>query len=469
MNLDELRVVGLFQFAAPLDGENRTWIQVMITGKFKHAKHGPFEITAEDLDLFAADIQERADQIVIDFDHDSAYGSTKAAGWYTGQTEIKDDDLGRPALFAEIELTPAGAEAVRNKEYRFISPEFSRTYRDAAGQLVKKVRMWATALTNRPFLPDMAPVTLSDEPASLADVVWAPTEGYQQLQQKVHAALNAGLVEARYWVMDIADGKTLVDAYADGKTWVVPFTVKDGEIALAEEGEWTEAEKEWIESAKASHDALSQRPTPKPDPTPDPTVDPPKTEGDQDMTNEILTLLGLPEHADDATILAALQARDQKVGELEDLLKAARADAESAKTLSNRVAELEKDAREGAIRAILASEVEAGRVLPVEVDQLAESFAENVDGLKALLNTRPPAMFARALKEHGHGAGTDDDPDVRRVAAGIKGDDPVGEDGARLHVAAEAILAEQGKKAPDYTSEEYVAALQEAEKKLLYV
>lgn len=161
---DDPRVIGLFALAEgePEGNPPRTWIQVMIAGKFKHPKYGQFTITPTDLEAYATDIQERGEQILIDFDHASATGDTKAAGWYTGQTRIGTDGLGRHALFAEVEFTPAGATAVRSKEYRFISPEFSRTYRDETGKLVKKVRMWATALTNRPFLPDMAAVTLSD-------------------------------------------------------------------------------------------------------------------------------------------------------------------------------------------------------------------------------------------------------------------------------------------------------------------
>jgi phage I-like protein len=162
--LDERTLVSVFQLDAALpEGDApRSWIQVMVAGEFDHGRYGKFSITEKDLQGFASDIEARADRIPIDFDHDSADGSTKAAGWYTGETRLEADAQGRPALFAEVEWTPLGADAIRTKTYRYISPEFAKKWRNALGKVVNAHRMFATALTNRPFLDGMAPVQLSD-------------------------------------------------------------------------------------------------------------------------------------------------------------------------------------------------------------------------------------------------------------------------------------------------------------------
>lgn len=487
--LDELRVVGLFQLAdgEPTGDPPRTWIQVMITGKFKHAKHGPFEITEADLQAYADDIGERADQILIDFDHDSAYGNTKAAGWYTGRTEIKPDGKGRPALFAEIELTPSGAAAVRSKEYRYISPEFSRTFRDAAGKLVKKVRMWATALTNRPFLPDMEPVTLSDVPAaelargnltipiamqeSLADALGLEVEDVLALAEWSTATVNEFPDSSFLYIKPggekDGDGKTTPRSLrmfpvkdADGKV-DMPH-LRNALARIPQSNLPDDVKSRLAAMARRMLDRMGGGGTSADNPDTGTTT----TRKDDEVNPEILALLGLPEHADDPTILAALKEREGEIKTLQEQLKAAKADSESVKTLSTRVAELEKEAREREVKLVLEEEVRVGRVLPVEVEHLAESFADNVDGLRALVNSRPPNLFAAARKEHGHGQAGTGDPEVRRVAADIKGDDPVDEDSAKLHLAAVAILKERGKPEGTYTAEDYSSALGEAQTRL---
>jgi phage I-like protein len=49
-------------------------------------------------------------------------GASPAFGWITALTAD-----GRGAIFADVEWTPRGTEAVKNKEYGFISPVFFST------------------------------------------------------------------------------------------------------------------------------------------------------------------------------------------------------------------------------------------------------------------------------------------------------------------------------------------------------
>lgn len=90
------------------------------------------------------------------------------------------------------------------------------------------------------------------------DVVWSPTDGYEALRGAVSEALNGTsdmMVELRFWVRDVADGRALVEDWEDydsRKAWIVPFTgtVADG-IEIGDRGTWTAAEMGWLESDKS--------------------------------------------------------------------------------------------------------------------------------------------------------------------------------------------------------------------------
>lgn len=93
----------------------------------------------------------------LDYDHEFAYGgSSAAAGWFKALYE-KDG-----ALWATVEFTREAAEKVREKVYRFFSPEFHENWADETGKKHGFVLL-AGGLTNRPFLKNMAPVTLSEQ------------------------------------------------------------------------------------------------------------------------------------------------------------------------------------------------------------------------------------------------------------------------------------------------------------------
>ncbi|MCY3873224.1 MAG: hypothetical protein OXF88_02905 [Rhodobacteraceae bacterium] len=86
--------------------------------------------------------------IPIDFDHGSSPEkdgrSSKAAGWLKGLF-VRDG-----AVWGNVEWSTAGAAALRGKEYRYLSPEFSY---DRKTRNIK--RLFAAALVNRPAFREM--------------------------------------------------------------------------------------------------------------------------------------------------------------------------------------------------------------------------------------------------------------------------------------------------------------------------
>lgn len=131
------------------------------------------EITEADLDRAVTNFVDgrMGPEIPLDFDHSFAAGQgSKAAGWVT--------ELARHgrSLFARVKWTPRAAEMIEAREYRFFSPEFSRTWRDEHGA-EHGFAMVAGALTNRPFLRNMTPVALSEDRHADAERYLAEVEG----------------------------------------------------------------------------------------------------------------------------------------------------------------------------------------------------------------------------------------------------------------------------------------------------
>ncbi len=484
------RVIGLFRLAdgEPTGDPPRTWIQVMIAGRFKHPRYGDFEITTDDLHAYAADIAERGDRIPIDFDHQSADGRTEAAGWYTGQTRVGPDTQGREALFAEVEFTPLGADAVRSRRYRFISPEFSRTFRDQAGKLIRKPRMWATALTNRPFLPDMDPVTLSE--FGVAEVMRANLTIPLAMRETLAGKLGVDdldLFRLAEWtaafVNDLPDSSFLhVEAGGskdpDGKTTprsLRHFPVRDaaGRLdlphlrnALARIPQSTLPAPVKARLQGKARRLLAGNNT---------------TDQGDTMNPEILKLLGLAEDATDEQITAAIKQRDDKTAELTAELEAktkeladntGRGDVDRVAALEALLAG-ERVRRCAAERdTILAQAVREGRILPAQKDALVKAFGgdtptdDTVTGLREFVAAAPADTVP--MKARG---GDGDRPDDRKQLDDARRDNTVtvqgrsyepDDRGLELDTRARKILADSGKTSP--TADEYIAACEEAAK-----
>jgi phage I-like protein len=160
--MDALR--GFVHLAAEaITSDGRQWIEVMPT--VEKARNGRqfYTITAADLTALASYIASNGGRIPVDYDHEGAAGgSTVAAGWFTGNTDIRESADG-PRLWAEVEWTPQGRVDVESKRFKFISPEWTMSKVDKTSGLATKAKeLLAATLTNRPFFKQLAPLTASD-------------------------------------------------------------------------------------------------------------------------------------------------------------------------------------------------------------------------------------------------------------------------------------------------------------------
>lgn len=128
-------------------------IQLFRTGTFYHPEHGQFEITPQLL----ADIKKnyeakvRGIDIALDYKHDN---DDVAAAWFK-ELILSDDGS---ALFAKVDWTPKGKKVVEDKEFRYISPEFTFNYADNETLKEYGPTLLGAGLTNRPVIKKMEPV-----------------------------------------------------------------------------------------------------------------------------------------------------------------------------------------------------------------------------------------------------------------------------------------------------------------------
>lgn len=154
---------------AAADGPPRSRIQVAQLGSYSDPRYGAFTITASEVAnwtrLLADYFQGR---VPIDLDHATDKGgASEAAAWIVGLTREGND------VYADVEWTPKGESAVREKRYLYISPTFVSDLKDQQGKS-RGPALLRAALTNNPFLRQMPAVSLSA--AQLAHRIGGPPD-----------------------------------------------------------------------------------------------------------------------------------------------------------------------------------------------------------------------------------------------------------------------------------------------------
>lgn len=142
------------------DGPATSQHPIAVLGTFRDPRYGTFSVTRRDYASWVRNMRELQNgRIPIDFDHGpEETGNTKAAGWVTELaitpgTDIPLEGINPAAeyVLATIEWTPRGAQAVKDREYLFVSPTFGDEFADEQGGATGPY-MHGVALTNRPFL-----------------------------------------------------------------------------------------------------------------------------------------------------------------------------------------------------------------------------------------------------------------------------------------------------------------------------
>lgn len=129
-------------------------VQLLKTGRFNHPFFGPFNLTPKTFKQFKENFDKGVKGVdpALDFKHDVL---GEAAAWLTGVILKQNGNQ----LWAEVEWTDVGRTAVENKRFRYISADFSDSFKEQeTGKVFGNVLNGGT-LTNRPFLKNMKPTT----------------------------------------------------------------------------------------------------------------------------------------------------------------------------------------------------------------------------------------------------------------------------------------------------------------------
>lgn len=133
-------------------------VQVLKCGSFAHDQYGTFEITPDTLRAIKANFEARARgvDLAIDYAHES---DKVAAGW------IKDVELAEndQELWLLVDWTPNGQRALSDKEFRYLSADFTFNYIDNELKKSHGPTLYGAGLTNRPVIKGMDPVLALNE------------------------------------------------------------------------------------------------------------------------------------------------------------------------------------------------------------------------------------------------------------------------------------------------------------------
>lgn len=141
-------------------------VQLFRAGTFYHPSYGAFKIESKDLAEMVKNFKAgiRGVDLAIDYKHDN---DDIAAGW------IKDLELRNNGteLWALVDWTPKGSQVVGQKEFRYLSPEFTYKYQDNESLNNYGPTLLGAGLTNRPTIKNMEPVCQLQESDPLQQCV----------------------------------------------------------------------------------------------------------------------------------------------------------------------------------------------------------------------------------------------------------------------------------------------------------
>ncbi len=123
-------------------------IQLLPIGHIPHPK-GDVTVTPEDVRNLVSEFSGRANDLVVDYEHQSSLPmEAPAAGWITRLL-----DKGEAGLWGVVSWTKRAREYLANREYRYLSPAI---FLDRKTR--RPVRVISAALTNTPLIDGMVPI-----------------------------------------------------------------------------------------------------------------------------------------------------------------------------------------------------------------------------------------------------------------------------------------------------------------------
>jgi len=457
-----------FRHTARLSADaNGKPIEIIRTGAFTHERIGRFEVTEEMIDQMVhnfVDLNE-ADRIMVDYNHASMNDNpeeSKAAGWVQNIFKQEREEGDGFSLMGEVRWTEEAQAFIANEEFRYISIEMA--FNDVnveTGQAIG-THMLAVGLVNRPFIPNMAPVELSqirdlsaNEKIELNVLKLAKGSLKDHIDRVVRAFYSTfpDSFNQMFFVQDIFEDSIIVEEFSDtgSRLFEVRYslTKNDNDEEVVEfEGQNDWREGQMVFEVMAAREIGSGEPFKKNSTenklkkiVSNKKSDKTRIKMDEQKIRE---LFGWDEGTDVSEALLALKATMEESAKLQEKidtletqiaeLKAAKEEAEQAstqlsdkekevvqlntaidtanqqvETLSARLQELENDKTQREAVELMDRYVKEGRALPAEFAKteegeespMREMAFSNVELFKRIMESRP-ASFASLQMEVSH-------------------------------------------------------------------
>jgi len=158
-DIKTIRTAAEIKILAADDGTQTlpTEIEILKAGSWDTPNHGKFDISESDLDEYVDNFNKGTRKgIPIDLEHKTDSG---AVGWVQSLRRVGN------SLMGGIDWTQTGATLLKDKAYKYFSPEFVVSgYKDPEGKLAADRNvLLAGALTNRPLFKDLQAIVANDK------------------------------------------------------------------------------------------------------------------------------------------------------------------------------------------------------------------------------------------------------------------------------------------------------------------
>lgn len=352
---------GTVLMAAEVGADVPEWIQIARVGVWHGHPSGTERITPEGLNsalaYFERHYAAHGKDLVIDYHHASSLvqvvgGKAPAAGWIT-EMELR---AGETELWGRVQWTTLAANAIGEREYRYLSPVLRFGARDRVTGEPVPMAIRSVALTNTPFLTELEALNEQGTQA-------APDEGavarLDSEREEIQMGLLRTLAEAAGRTVAALAGLLGIEEDAGDDA------VAGAILALAESG----GSEQGAEGADEGVGGEAAQPE--------------ETEAPE-VPEEVANALGLETDASPTDAAAAVLGLKAGVCNALGLEPG----ASSAEVL-NAIGTLQADHAQGAAERAVANAIEAGKVQPSQRDFWLQVVRDQGDAAVQALNALP--------------------------------------------------------------------------------
>jgi len=382
-------------------------VQLLKLGKWVAHKKGEFEITEEIVEKFVENFNLSKSEIMFDYDHASSRAEgeeTKAAGW-----AVKLLNKGKEGLWAIPNWTKRAQKYIEDKEFKYISPEFTLNAIDketgeGMGPMIK-----AIGVTNRPFVEGMEAIALSEKVSVAYQKFLLSEKSMDEKRNEVVSSFReiyknpfavSPVREHSFYVREIFDSFLIAEdsGYPATKLYKVNYERKGEGFEF---GKLREVEIEYKEK-----------------------VEEPGNEGNEMELKKVSEIMGLSESATEEEVVNRLKEMSNKetfqLSEFKknksDLVEAtvqlSKVKEENTKLLGENASllsekeKVEKEILVNKCDSVISCAIKEGKILPKSKDVWKKQYLRDPEGTGSLIDTMEKVIDLSEKNAEGNVGGS---------------------------------------------------------------